>query len=69
MKYAVVGDNVNLAARLQSNAKAGQILISQRTCDRVKASVDARPLGSIRVKGKQGVVEILEVLGLRPAPP
>ena len=69
MKYAVVGDNVNLAARLQSNAKAGQILLSQRTYDRVKASVDARPLGSIRVKGKQEVVEILEVLGLRPAPP
>lgn len=69
MKYAVVGDHVNLASRLQSNAKAGQILISQQTYDRVKASVDARPLGSIRVKGKQEVVEILEVLGLRPAPP
>jgi len=69
MKYAVVGDNVNLAARLQSNAKAGQILISQRTYDRMKAAVDARPLGSIRVKGKQEVVEILEVLGLREVRP
>ncbi|MGH7320030.1 MAG: adenylate/guanylate cyclase domain-containing protein, partial [Candidatus Rokuibacteriota bacterium] len=65
MKYAVVGDTVNLAARLQSNAQAGQILITQGTYDRVTAGVDARALGKLRVKGKQEQVEVLEVLGLR----
>jgi adenylate cyclase len=68
MKYAVVGDNVNLAARLQSHAKAGQILLSQQTFERVKDWVDAYPLGSVKVKGKQEVVEMLEVRGLRPGP-
>jgi adenylate cyclase len=68
MKYAVVGDNVNLAARLQAHAKAGQILLSQQTFERVKDWVDAQPLGSVKVKGKQEVVEMLEVRGLRPGP-
>src|SRR5262249_34289041 len=64
MEYTVIGDSVNLAARLQSNAKPGQILISQRTLDKVRDWVDARALGAIRVKGKEEEVEVYEVVGL-----
>jgi adenylate cyclase len=60
----VIGDSVNLAARLESNAKPGQILISQRTYQRVEGVVNVRALGVIRMKGKEEQVEVYEVLGL-----
>jgi adenylate cyclase len=64
MKYAVVGDNVNLAARLLSSTSPDQILISQATYERVKDSVDARSLGMLQLKGKQSQVEVFEVVSL-----
>ena len=57
---------MNLAARLESNAKPGQILISQRTYQRVNGVVNVRSLGVIRVKGKEEQIDVYEVLGLAP---
>jgi adenylate cyclase len=64
MEYTVIGDSVNVAARLESQAKAGRILISQATFARVREVVDAVPLGGIRVKGREDSVEVYEVVAL-----
>jgi class 3 adenylate cyclase len=64
MEYAVVGESVNLAARLQSLAQPGQILISGRTYRNVEAMVRAEPAGSLAEKVSGEPVEVYQVLGL-----
>ncbi|KUO75495.1 MAG: hypothetical protein APF81_14030 [Desulfosporosinus sp. BRH_c37] len=63
LDYTAIGDTVNLAARLESNAKPGQILLSKETYERVKATFKATPLDPIKVKGKEKLVEIYQVEG------
>lgn len=56
MDYTAIGDTVNTAARLESNAKRGQILISREVYEAVKDRVEVTPIGEIPLKGKtQGV--------------
>ncbi len=56
MDYTAIGDTVNTAARLESNAKRGQILISKEVYEAVKDRVEVTPVGEIPLKGKtQGV--------------
>jgi adenylate cyclase len=65
MEYTVIGDSVNLAARLESYAKAGQILISGDTYALVKHAIDGRKLGPMKVRGKEDEIDVYEVLGVR----
>jgi adenylate cyclase len=51
MNYTVVGESVNLTARLCAAAGPGEILISQALYERVRDRIDARRLPAIRVKG------------------
>lgn len=61
LDYTAIGDTVNLAARLESNAKPGQILISSETYQRVKEIFECTQLEPIKVKGKEKPVEIYQV--------
>lgn len=52
MDYTAIGDTVNTAARLESNAKRGEILISDAVYERIKDRIDAEPVGELSLKGK-----------------
>jgi len=63
MSYTVIGDNVNLGARLESLNKdyKTRIIISDATRTRLKVPYDVRPLGDVVVKGKSKAVAIYEI--------
>ena len=63
MSYTVIGDAVNLGARLESLNKdyATRIIISEFTRARLKGRYDIHPLGDVVVKGKSKPVAIFEV--------
>lgn len=60
--YTAIGDEVNLAARLEKQALGNQIIISRSTLNAVEGQFPVRPSGSIMVKGKKQAIEIFEVL-------
>ncbi|MFN2520272.1 MAG: adenylate/guanylate cyclase domain-containing protein [Candidatus Limnocylindria bacterium] len=67
MHYAVVGDPVNVAARLQAAAGPNQILIDEATNDSVRGQVLVQDLGSLRLAGKGDWVRAFNVLALAGA--
>jgi class 3 adenylate cyclase len=64
MHYAVVGDSVNVAARLQVAAGPGQILVDESTHALVEGIVTSQDLGSLRLAGKGDWVRAFNVLSL-----
>ncbi|MBR5360522.1 MAG: adenylate/guanylate cyclase domain-containing protein, partial [Lachnospiraceae bacterium] len=64
MDYTAIGDTVNTSARLESNAKAGQILISEDVYNKLKGRIEAESVGEIPLKGKSNKIEIFSVVKL-----
>lgn len=64
MDYTAIGDTVNTAARLESNAKRGQALISEEVYNKVKDRVTAEPIGEIPLKGKSKGVFVYSLTGI-----
>ena len=58
MDYTAIGDTTNLAARMESMAEPGSILVSPFTYQRVSQQFNFNPLGKVEVKGKKGLLEV-----------
>jgi adenylate cyclase len=67
MNYTIIGDSVNVASRLEAlNKKYGtEILIGEDTYKEVKDDVVVRKLDRVKVYGKEGALDIYELLEMR----
>jgi len=65
MDFTAIGDTVNTAARLEANAKKGQVLISDVLYERVKDRVKVEEVGTIPLKGKSNEVFVYAVTGIK----
>jgi len=65
MEYTVIGDNVNVASRIESNGKEGRVIVSEATYSRIKDyGIDATKLEAINVKNRRQPVRIYCIDGL-----
>jgi class 3 adenylate cyclase/tetratricopeptide (TPR) repeat protein len=69
MDYTAIGDTTNLAARLQTAAAPGSVLISGRTAKLVGGRFALRSVGPLSLKGKSRPVSAYEVLRALPRAP
>jgi len=65
MDYSVIGDTVNLAARLEGVAGADEVIISKTTRDLLGNIFDLEERPPVKVKGKEKPIQIYQVLGLK----
>jgi len=68
MDYTVIGDAVNVAARLQSLAKPGEILISDRAQALLNDAHDVDHVGLTKLKGRQQPIDIYRLLSAKAHP-
>ena len=61
--YGVLGDIVNLSARLMVASVPGQILVNERVRQRTELAFNWKPLPAIKVKGKSEPVTLFELQG------
>ena len=62
LDYTVIGDTVNVAARLQGLASENQIVISETCYQQVKEAFKCKKLGDFELKNKAKPLTLYEVL-------
>jgi len=68
VEYLAIGDAVNVAARLQSAAEPGKVVVSEACAKLVSASFDLKDLGEITVKGKAEPLQAFELISVKAEP-
>jgi class 3 adenylate cyclase/tetratricopeptide (TPR) repeat protein len=68
VEYTAMGDAVNLAARMESAAEPGTVLISEATHKLIASLFETEALGPIQVKGKAKPVPVFRVLAAKEVP-
>ena len=66
--YSVMGDAVNLAARLEDASADGEIYVGPNTYRQTGAVFDFKPLPPLELKGKSRPLAAYRLLGLKAAP-
>lgn len=64
VKYAVVGNNVNLASRIQSHALGGQVFISEKTADACGPILRIDDRLEVRPKGIKKTIAVYDIGGI-----
>jgi len=67
MDYTVIGDAVNVAARLQSLAEDGEILVSQSTYEMLAELPGTEILTMIRLRGREALLNVARFRVEKPA--
>src|SRR4029079_8219 len=67
-EYTALGDAVNVAARMQTAAQPGTVLVTEMTRRLTGETFDLDDLGEIEVKGKAEPIHVYRVLGRKAAP-
>jgi len=65
-EYTVMGDDVNLSARLMTAAQKGTIIVSKSVHRKAQNIFELTPQGEIKVKGKSDLIPIFDVTSFRP---
>ena len=63
LDYTVIGDTVNMAQRLQTAARAGQVVITETAQQNIAESFTCERIGEVKLKNKEAPVVIYDVVG------
>ncbi|KQP12664.1 adenylate/guanylate cyclase domain-containing protein [Pseudorhodoferax sp. Leaf267] len=64
-EYTVIGEQVNLASRIEAHSLRGQILLSEATWQQAQGFIETGDVNEVSVKGKRGAVRMYELLSTR----
>ena len=66
--FSAIGDTVNLAARLQTWAEVGHVIVSATVAQRLGSMATLRPVGALELKGRTEAVDAYELVALATSP-